>query len=101
VITDNGACYKSHPWRDALATTGITHKRTLNNPVTDWVAGLDLDNVSFIVVGLFVAVRAAAIAYWRLAKVEHRWTSRPYEADAGQARLPGGTTSAFVCTVPL
>ncbi|GLY84702.1 hypothetical protein Airi02_026310 [Actinoallomurus iriomotensis] len=28
VITDNGACYKSHPWRDALAATGITHKRT-------------------------------------------------------------------------
>jgi transposase InsO family protein len=28
VLTDNGACYKSHPWRDALAATGIVHKRT-------------------------------------------------------------------------
>lgn len=28
VITDNGACYKSHPWRDVLAAAGITHKRT-------------------------------------------------------------------------
>ena len=28
VLTDNGACYRSHPWRDALAATAITHKRT-------------------------------------------------------------------------
>ncbi len=27
VMTDNGSCYKSHAWRDALATAGITHKR--------------------------------------------------------------------------
>ena len=59
---------------------GLLHDDAgLNNPVTDWVAGLNLDNVGFIIVGLFVAVWAAAIAYWRLAKVEHRWTSRPDE----------------------
>ena len=28
VLTDNGACYRSHPWRDVLAEAGITHKRT-------------------------------------------------------------------------
>jgi transposase InsO family protein len=28
VLTDNGACYKSHTWRDVLAAAGITHKRT-------------------------------------------------------------------------
>ncbi|MFF0562017.1 IS481 family transposase, partial [Streptomyces sp. NPDC004266] len=28
VLTDNGACYKSHAWRDVLAAAGITHKRT-------------------------------------------------------------------------
>jgi transposase InsO family protein len=28
VMTDNGACYRSHPWRDVLADAGITHKRT-------------------------------------------------------------------------
>ena len=27
-ITDNGACYKSHRWRDALTATGVRHKRT-------------------------------------------------------------------------
>ncbi len=28
VLTDNGACYKSHTWRDLLAAQGIKHKRT-------------------------------------------------------------------------
>lgn len=28
VLTDNGACYRSHHWRDQLAADGITHKRT-------------------------------------------------------------------------
>ncbi len=27
VMTDNGSCYRSFAWRDALATAGITHKR--------------------------------------------------------------------------
>ncbi|WP_037903076.1 IS481 family transposase, partial [Streptomyces sp. NRRL S-350] len=28
VMTDNGSCYRSRLWRDALAAEGITHKRT-------------------------------------------------------------------------
>ncbi|MFE7113969.1 IS481 family transposase [Streptomyces sp. NPDC057654] len=28
VLTDNGACYKSHIWRNCLSTQGISHKRT-------------------------------------------------------------------------
>ncbi|GAA3914559.1 hypothetical protein GCM10023084_77750 [Streptomyces lacrimifluminis] len=28
VLTDNGSCYKSFLWRDALTAAGITHKRT-------------------------------------------------------------------------
>jgi high-affinity nickel-transport protein len=46
----------------------------IENPVTNWIASLDLNNVGFILVGLFVGVWAVAIAYWRLARVEHRWT---------------------------
>ncbi len=26
-MTDNGSCYRSFAWRDALASAGITHKR--------------------------------------------------------------------------
>jgi high-affinity nickel-transport protein len=43
------------------------------NPVTTWITGINLNNVGFIIVGLFVVTWAAAIGYWRLAKVEDRW----------------------------
>ena len=44
------------------------------NPVTTWITGINLNNVGFIIVGLFIVTWAAAIGYWRLAKVEDRWT---------------------------
>lgn len=43
--------------------------------------GLDLDNVGFVIVGLFVVVWAAALAYRRPAKVEERWAPRPAEGS--------------------
>ncbi|GAA4658357.1 hypothetical protein GCM10023324_04690 [Streptomyces youssoufiensis] len=27
-MTDNGSCYRSRQWRDALAATDVTHERT-------------------------------------------------------------------------
>ena len=47
------------------------------NPVTTWISGIDLNNVGFIVVGLFVVTWAVALGYWRIAKVEDRWTPAP------------------------
>ncbi|GAA2658283.1 HoxN/HupN/NixA family nickel/cobalt transporter [Streptomyces lunalinharesii] len=44
--------------------------------VTDWVSALDLNNVGYFIVGLFVVVWACALTYWRLAKVEHRWSAK-------------------------
>ncbi len=47
-----------------------------------WVAGLDLDNVGFIVVGLFIGTWVVALLVWRFAKVEEKWS-------AGLAAGPG------------
>ncbi|MDI5966631.1 HoxN/HupN/NixA family nickel/cobalt transporter [Streptomyces sp. SL13] len=53
---------------------GILHDQLgLSDPVTGWIAGVDLNNIGFLVVGLFVAVWACALAYWRIAGVERRW----------------------------
>ncbi|WP_312029872.1 HoxN/HupN/NixA family nickel/cobalt transporter [Actinomycetospora sp. TBRC 11914] len=38
-----------------------------------WIAGLDLGNVGFVIVGLFVAAWVAALAVWKLGRVEERW----------------------------
>lgn len=43
------------------------------NGFTNMVSGLNLNNVGFIIVGVFVVVWAGAIGYWKLAKVEDRW----------------------------
>ena len=56
-------------------------KLDLHDRLTSWISGLDLGNVGYIIVGLFVVVWAAALAYWRLANVEQRWAVRA--ADGG------------------
>jgi high-affinity nickel-transport protein len=55
----------------------------LTDGFTGWVASLDLNNVGFFIVGLFVAVWVVALSYWRLARVERRWAERV--ADSGSA----------------
>ena len=63
-----------------IELVGVAHDQLgLTGPVTDWIAGLDLNNVGFVIVGAFVAVWAVAVAYWKLARVEHRWSARPAE----------------------
>jgi nickel/cobalt transporter (NiCoT) family protein len=52
---------------------GMLHDRMhWQDPISGWIAGLDLNTVGFLVAGLFVGVWAAAVAYWKLAGVERR-----------------------------
>jgi high-affinity nickel-transport protein len=61
-----------------IELVGVLHDRLdLRDGLTGWVAGLDLDHVGYIIVGLFVVVWAAAIGYWKVARVEERWAVRP------------------------
>ena len=48
----------------------------LTDPVTTAIAGLDLENVGYLLVGLFVVTFLVAVAYWRFGRVEQRWTAR-------------------------
>ncbi|MBC2876202.1 MULTISPECIES: Nickel transporter NicT [Streptomyces] len=68
-----------------IELVGVLHEKLdLDDAVTGWIAGLNLDNVGFVIVGLFVVVWAAALAYWRLAKVEQRWAARGATAPAAE-----------------
>ncbi len=40
-----------------------------------WVADLDLGNVGFVIVGLFVLAWVGALAVWKFGRVEERWQS--------------------------
>ena len=44
-----------------------------HNTVVDAIASISLDNVGFLIVGLFAVVWLAAVAYWKVARVEDRW----------------------------
>ena len=46
---------------------GVLHDELRwQDPLSGWVAGLDLNNVGFVVLGLFVGVWLLAVAYWKL-----------------------------------
>jgi nickel/cobalt transporter (NiCoT) family protein len=40
-----------------------------------WISGLDLNVVGYVIVGLFVLTWVGALAVWRLARIEERWTT--------------------------
>ncbi|SDS02790.1 Nickel transporter NicT [Microlunatus soli] len=44
-----------------------------HNTVVDAVARISLDNVGFMIVGLFAVVWLIAVAYWKIARVDDRW----------------------------
>jgi high-affinity nickel-transport protein len=48
-------------------------KLSLTGGFWQWVAGIDLNVVGYIVVGLFVVTWAIAMAIWRFARIEERW----------------------------
>ena len=41
----------------------------------DWVSGLDLNILGFVIVGLFVATWVAALLLWRFGHIEEKWTA--------------------------
>ena len=43
----------------------------------DWIAGLDLNVIGFVIVGMFAATWLAALLVWRFGKIEQRWAARP------------------------
>ena len=67
-----------------IELVGVLHDQIgLTDPVTGWVSGIDLNNVGFFIVGLFVVVWACALGYWRIAKVEHRWNRTGSQSNTG------------------
>jgi high-affinity nickel-transport protein len=58
----------------------LADKLSLTGGVWDFAANLDLNIVGYAIVGLFVITWAIALAVWRFAHVEERWSTRPQES---------------------
>jgi high-affinity nickel-transport protein len=50
-------------------------------PFWDWLGGIDLNTVGFVVVGMFVVTWAVALLVWRYGRIEERWTSSQQAAE--------------------
>lgn len=46
----------------------------LHGPFWNWISGLDLNVLGYVVVALFVATWIVALLVWRLGRIEERWT---------------------------
>ena len=58
-----------------IELVGILHdKAGWTDPVSTAIASISLDSVGFLVVGLFVVFWAVALGYWKIGRVEQRWT---------------------------
>lgn len=51
----------------------LTEVLQLETGPVAWLGNLDLETAGFVVVGLFLLTWGAALAIWRLARVEERW----------------------------
>jgi high-affinity nickel-transport protein len=60
----------------------------LRGGIWDFMANFDINEAGYIVVGLFIAVWLAAVAYWRIARIDTRWATGPGSvAEPGAPRL--------------
>jgi high-affinity nickel-transport protein len=55
-------------------------KFSLDGPVWAWVAGLNLNVIGFVIVGLFVATWVVALAVWRFGRIEEKWSATLHDA---------------------
>ncbi|MER5661626.1 Nickel transporter NicT [Streptomyces mirabilis] len=59
----------------------LAEKLALHGVFWDWVAGLDLNVLGFVIVGLFFVTWLVAMAVWKFGRIEEKWTAglRPAE----------------------
>jgi high-affinity nickel-transport protein len=50
-------------------------------PFWDWLGGLDLNTVGFVIVGLFVSTWAVALLVWRYGRIEEKWAASASAAE--------------------
>ncbi|CAG6396966.1 HoxN/HupN/NixA family nickel/cobalt transporter [Streptomyces cocklensis] len=53
----------------------VSEKADLHGAFWDWIGGLDLNIVGYVIVGLFFATWAVAFAVWKFGNIEEKWTA--------------------------
>lgn len=53
----------------------IAEKAGLHGAFWDWISGLDLNIIGYVIVGLFFATWAVALLVWKYGRIEEKWTA--------------------------
>ncbi|HEX4466879.1 MAG TPA: HoxN/HupN/NixA family nickel/cobalt transporter [Solirubrobacteraceae bacterium] len=53
----------------------------LSGPFWDWLEAIDINVLGYIIVGIFVTTWAVALAVWRFAHIEERWSAQLADGD--------------------
>ncbi|MEU3535456.1 HoxN/HupN/NixA family nickel/cobalt transporter [Streptomyces murinus] len=53
----------------------VAEKADLHGAFWDWVSGLDLNIIGYVIVGLFFATWAVALLVWKFGRIEEKWTA--------------------------
>ncbi|MEW2157776.1 HoxN/HupN/NixA family nickel/cobalt transporter [Streptomyces sp. NPDC007189] len=60
----------------------LADKLGLHGAFWDWISGLDLNVVGFVIVGLFFATWAIALLVWKAGRIEEKWSAGLAEQSA-------------------
>jgi nickel/cobalt transporter (NiCoT) family protein len=55
----------------------LADRFALHGPFWDWIGGLDLNVLGFVVAALFLAAWAVALLVWKLGRIEEKWRAGP------------------------
>ncbi|MGW2741079.1 HoxN/HupN/NixA family nickel/cobalt transporter [Streptomyces sp. NPDC001450] len=60
----------------------LAEKLDLHGAFWDWISGLDLNTVGFVIVGLFFVTWVIALLVWKAGRIEEKWTAGLAEGSA-------------------
>ncbi|SDI80482.1 high-affinity nickel-transport protein [Frankineae bacterium MT45] len=63
----------------------LAEQLNLSGPFWDWISGLDLNTVGFVIVGAFVVTWLGAVAVWRFGNIEQKWSADVRDAELAPA----------------
>jgi nickel/cobalt transporter (NiCoT) family protein len=63
----------------------FAEKLGAQGPFWQWVENINLNELGFVIVGLFVLTWAVALAIWHFGRIEERWAPRAADSDPAMA----------------
>jgi high-affinity nickel-transport protein len=66
----------------------LTQKLGITGSVPDWFQNFNINTAGFIIVAMFIATWAIALAIWRFGRIEEKWTLAMQMATGPRAAQP-------------